>query len=215
MLNYHPIPIISWEFIEPGTVVRDFIAEPKQFVRMLFEDGQVIIAGRHPTAHTKSGTARLYGAEGNDKRFFSLSSNGFNEIKPTLSKAMAENSYGGSPAYPKLGNFIDVNRKSGILCHHAMYEIWHGPRDPECHIHHLNRDKFDWCDDNLIQLKKKIEHPAADARQKLIESVVGDLHLLSHARLRELTLMPNNTFLHAVEDLRCDYSSNSLNSPTV
>ena len=67
-----------------------------------------------------------------------------------------------------------------------MYEIWHGPRDPECHIHHLNRDKFDWCDANLIQLKAKTEHPKADARQKRLEVAVCDLHALTYDRLRTL-----------------------------
>ena len=110
-------------------------------------------------------------------------------------------------AYPVLQGFCDDTRPNGILCHHAMYEIWHGPRDPECEIHHLNRDKFDWCENNLIELKKRIEHPNADARQKLVESAVGDLHLLTHARLRELTLMPNNTILHELQSLRAQYGN--------
>ena len=202
MLNYNPIPIHSWVFIEPGTSIHGFIAQPQEFVRVLFENGQTLIAKRHPTARSDRGSARLYGAEGENKQFFSLSSKGLNEIKPTWCKAMEENSYGGSPAYPILVHFIDDDRTAGIMCHHAMYEIWHGPRDPKCHIHHLNRDKFDWCINNLIELKAKIEHPNADARQALIESIVGDLHRLSHAHLRDLTIMPNNEFLHRVEKLK-------------
>ena len=202
--SYTPLQIRAWEFVEPGTIIRNFIAKPQQFVRVLFENGQVLIAGRHLTAyHRRGGSGKLYGAEGNNKQFFSLSSNGLNEIKPIWNQAM-ENHPGGS-VYAVMRDFIDDERTGGLLCHHAMYEIWHGPRDPESHIHHLNRDKFDWCDDNLIQLKAKIEHPNADARQKLVESAVGDLHRLSYARLRELTLMPNNTFLHELEKLRQQY----------
>ena len=88
-----------------------------------------------------------------------------------------------------------------------MYEIWHGKRDPECHIHHLNRDKFDWCEHNLVQLKIKHEHPNADARQKLVESIVGDLHLLTHDELRYLTLLPGNEFLHEVEKMKLIFNS--------
>ena len=206
MLDYHPIPIHSWEFIEPGTIVRDTIAQPQQFVRVLFENGQILLAKRHPTArHRRGGPARLYGGGGESLCFFSLSSNGFNEIKPIWNKAMEENSYGGSPAYPVMHDFIDDTRRGGILCHHAMYEIWHGPRNPNCHIHHLNGDKFDWCENNLIELKAKIEHPNADARQKTLRSAIGDLHQLSHARLRELTLMPGNEFLHELEKMRKEF----------
>ena len=201
MLNYNPIPIVSWEFVEPGTIIRDFVAQPKEFVRVLFENGQVLLAKRHPTVHLDRGTARLYGAEGESRSFFSLSSNGLNEIKPVWNKAM-EKGEGGSK-YAKLAHFIDDSRKSGLLCHHASWEIWHGPRDTECHIHHLNRDKFDWCEANLVQLKKKHEHPNADARQKLIESAVGDLHRLSYAQLLNLEVnMPNNEFLHELQKLR-------------
>ena len=113
-----------------------------------------------------------------------------------------ETSIGGS-IYPVLRNFVDDTRVGGLRCHIAMYEIWHGPRDPECHIHHLNRDKFDWCEANLVQLKKKHEHPNADARQKLIESAVGDLHRLSYAQLLNLEVnMPNNEFLYELQKLR-------------
>ena len=203
MFVYNPLPIKAWEFVEPGTIIRNFIAQPKQFVRILLDSGEVIIAKKHDTARADSGTGRLYGAEGECKAFFSLTSNGLNQIKPVWSTAM-EKGEGGSK-YPSLRHFCDENRPNGILCHHAMYEIWHGPRDPECHIHHLNGDKFDNCENNLIELKAKIEHPNADARQRLIRSVVGDLHLLSHARLRELTLMPNDTFLHELEKLRQQY----------
>ena len=207
MLNYNPIPIVSWEFVEPGTIIRDFVAQPKEFVRVLFEDGQVLIAKRHPTAISDSGNSRLYGAEGVHKNFFSLSSNGLNEIKPVWNKAM-EKGEGGSK-YPFLIHFMDeIRRKSGLLCHHATWEIWHGPRDPECEIHHLNRDKFDWCEANLVQLKKKHEHPNADARQKLIESAVGNLHRLSYAQLLNLeVLMPNNEFLHELQKLRQQFNS--------
>ena len=191
----------AWEFIEPGTIIRDTIAQPKQFVRVLLDNGQVLLAKRHPTAHHRhGGHAKLYGAEGEYAVFFSLSSKGFNQIKPCWNPGK-EKGVGGSK-YPDLPNFIDDTRPWSLLCHHAMYEIWYGPRDPECHIHHLNGDKFDWCENNLIELKAKIEHPNADARQRLIASAIGDLHLLTHQRLRELTLMPNNEFLHALEQLR-------------
>ena len=206
MLNYNPIPIVSWEFIEPGTIIRDFVAQPKEFVRVLFENGKVLLARRHPTARAKDGgSARLYGGEGESLCFFSFSSSGLKEIKPNWTKSWAKDHPGGS-VYVRLRNFIDDDRTGGIMCHHANWEIWRGPRDPECEIHHLNRDKFDWCEHNLIQLKKKVEHPNADARQKLIESAVGDLHRLSYARLRELTLMPNNDFLHELENLRLYYA---------
>ena len=202
MLNYNPIPIVSWEFVEPGTIIRDFVAQPKEFVHVLFENGQVLLAKRHPTVHLDHGTARLYGAEGESLCFFSLSSDGFHEIKPNWTKSWEENHPGGS-VYVRFRHFIDDNRTGGIMAHHATWEIWHGPRDPECHIHHLNRDKFDWCEANLVQLKKKHEHPNADARQKLIESAVGDLHRLSYAQLLNLEVnMPNNEFLHELQKLR-------------
>ena len=204
MLNYNPIPIRSWEFVEPGTIIRDCIAEPRQFVRVLFENGQVLLAKRHPTAHLDSGKARLYGGEGESLCFFSLSSDGLNEIKPNWTRSWEENHPGGS-VYVRLRHFVDEDRTGGIMAHHAMYEIWHGPRDPECEIHHLNRCKFDWCENNLIELKKKVEHPNADARQKLIESVVGDLRYLYYDYLRELTLMPNNEFLNELQKLRQQY----------
>ena len=87
-----------------------------------------------------------------------------------------------------------------------MYEIWHGPR-PEGHeLHHLNRDKFDWSDDNLLLVQKGRMHWNADARQKLIESVVHDLHRLSHAYLRHLTLLPGNDFLAEIETLNVEYN---------
>ena len=186
MLNYNPIPIVSWEFVEPGTIIRDFVAQPKEFVRVLFENGQVLLARRHPTAHSDSGTARLYGGEGESQCFFSLSSNGLNEICSNWANA-DENLVGGS-AYPRLRHFHYENKKGCILCHHAMFEIWHGPRDPECHIHHLNCDKFDWCENNLIQLKKKHEHTEADRRQRALKKVVpdGDLHVFDYQYLRTL-----------------------------
>ena len=201
--NYTPLTVKAWEFIEPGTIIRDTIAQPKQFVRVLLDNGQVLLAKRHPTAHSDSGSARLYGAEGEYAAFFSLSSKGFNQIKPNWNQAM-ENFIGGS-IYPVLRQFIADNHTGCLLCHHAMYEIWYGPRDPECHIHHLNGDKFDWCENNLIELKAKIKHPNADARQRLIASAIGDLHQLTHQRLRELTLMPNNEFLHALEQLKINH----------
>jgi len=200
MLNYNPIPIRAWEFIEPGTLIRDTIAKPQQFARVLLENGKVLIIKRHPTVHIKNGTARLYAAEGESLCFFSLSERGLNEIKPCWSEAWSQKKNGSK--YPRLRHFRDADCRSGILCHHAVYEIWYGLRRPGYEIHHLNRDKFDWCENNLIELKKAIEHPNADARQKLIESAVGDLHRLSHARLRELTLMPNNEFLHELQKLR-------------
>ena len=100
----------------------------------------------------------------------------------------------GGSKYPVLRHFTKNTGKSGILCHHAMYEIWHGLRPEGYEIHHLNRDKFDWSDDNLILLQKGREHANADARQKLIESVVHDLHCLSHAYLRHLTLLSDADF---------------------
>ena len=201
MFNYQPLSVVDWEFVEQGTIIRDFVAQPQEFVRILLRDATVILARRHPTARNKDGgAARLYGTEGEYGHFFSLSSNGFNEIKPNWTKAM-EKGDGGSK-YPLLRNFVDDDRPYGILCHHATWEIWHGKRDPECHIHHLNRDKFDYCEANLIQLRAKIEHPNADARQRLVESAVGDLHSLTYERLRELTLMPNNEFLHELQKLR-------------
>ena len=199
---YHPLEVVDWEFVEQGTIIRDFVAQPQEFVRILLRDATVILARRHPTArHRRGGNAKLYGTEGEHKAFFSLSSKGFNENKPNWTKSWEENHPGGS-VYVRLRDFIDDDRTGGILAHHAMYEIWHGKRDPECHIHHLNREKFDYCEANLIQLRAKIEHPNADARQRLVESAVGDLHRLTYQRLRELTLMPNNEFLHELQKLR-------------
>jgi hypothetical protein len=48
----------------------------------------------------------------------------------------------------------------------------------------------------------------ADARQKLIESVVHDLHRLSHAYLRHLTLLPNSDFLAEVQTLNVEHNIN-------
>ena len=211
MLNYNPIPIRSWEFLEPGTVVitryGDFAAQPREFVRVHFIDGSSVLARRHPTARSISGgSARLYGAEGESLCFFSLSSNGLKEIKPNWSKSWELNHPGGS-VYVRIRHFVDDTRAGGIMCHHAMYEIWYGSRDPESEIHHLNRDKFDWCANNLIQLKRRFEHPNADARQKLVESIVGDLHLLTHDELRYLTLLPGNEFLHEVEKMKLIFNS--------
>ena len=208
MLNYNPIPIRSWEFIDTGTVVitryGDFTAQPREFVRVHFIDGSSLLTRRHPTAHLDCGSARLYGGEGESLCFFSLSSFGFNEIKPVWTKAM-EKGVGGSK-YPSLRHFCDEIRPNGILCHHAMCEIWYGPRDPQKQLHHLNRDKFDWCANNLIELSIP-EHKNADARQKLVESIVGDLHLLTHDELRYLTLLPGNEFLHEVEKMKLIFNS--------
>ena len=206
MLDYNPIPIRSWAFISPGTNVLGFIAQPREFVNILFCDGSSAIARRHPTAVGDAGITRLYGEGGSGLRFFSLSRFGLSEIKPIWNKAMAEG-IGGSK-YPVLRHFISGTGRSGILCHHAMYEIWHGPRPEGFELHHLNRDKFDWSDDNLILLQKGREHANADARQKLIESVVHDLHRLSHAYLRHLTLLPGNDFLAEIETLNVEYNAN-------
>jgi len=209
MLNYNPIPIHSWAFIPPGTAVPfksvlGFIAQPEEFVNILFCDGSSAIARRHPTAVSKTGLARLYGEGGAGLRFFSLSSKGLSEIKANWTNAMAEGN--GGSKYPKMRDFKIGSCKSNILCHHAMYEIWHGPRPEGYELHHLNRDKFDWSDDNLILLKKGREHMNADARQKLIESVVHDLHRLSHAYLRHLTLLPNSDFLAEVLTLNVEHN---------
>jgi hypothetical protein len=204
MLNYNPIPIRSWAFIPPGTNVLGFIAQPEEFVNILFLDGSSAIARRHPTAVSDTGLARLYGEGGAGLRFFSLSRSGLSQIKPNWSKAMAKGD--GGSKYPKLSHFVTETRKSGILCHHAMYEIWHGLRPAGYELHHLNRDKFDWSSDNLILLKKGREHANADARQKLIESVVHDLHRLSHAYLRHLTLLPGNDFLAEIQTLNVEYN---------
>lgn len=115
----------------------------------------------------------------------------------------------GGSKYPILRNFKKEKSKGGILCHHAMYEIWHGQRPEGYELHHLNRDKFDWSDDNLILLKKGREHANADARQKLIESAVHDLHRLSHAYLRHLTLLPNSDFLAEVLTLNVEHNINN------
>jgi hypothetical protein len=206
MLNYNPIPIRSWAFIRPGTNVLGFIAQPEEFVNILFCDGSSAIARRHPTAVGDTGNAHLYGEGGAGLRFFSLSRLGLSQIKPSWNKAMAEGA--GGSKYPKLSHFVTETRKSGILCHHAMYEIWHGPR-PEGHeLHHLNRDKFDWSSDNLLLVRKGREHANADARQKLIESVVHDLHRLSHAYLRHLTLLPGSDFLAEMQTLNVQYNLN-------
>ena len=204
MLNYNPIPIRSWAFISPGTNILGFIAQPEEFVNILFCDGSSAIARRHPAAVSDTGNARLYGESGSGLRFFSLSTLGLSQIKPTWNEAMAKGD--GGSKYPKLRNFITGSSKSGILCHHAMYEIWHGPRPLGYELHHLNRDKFDWSADNLILLQKGREHANADARQKLIESVVHDLHCLSHAYLRHLTLLPNSDFLAEIETLNVQYN---------
>ena len=204
MLDYNPIPIRSWAFIRPGTNVLGFIAQPEEFVNILFCDGSSAIARRHPTAVGKAGNSRLYGEGGAGLRFFSLSKFGLAEIKPDWQKSWAEG-IGGSK-YPRLRNFITGSSKGGILCHHAMYEIWHGLRPEGYELHHLNRDKFDWSDDNLILRQKGREHANADARQKLVESVVHDLHRLSHAYLRHLTLLPGNDFLAEIETLNVQYN---------
>ena len=184
MFNYQPLSVADYEFVEPGTIIRDFVAQPQEFVRILLRDATVILARRHPAARSDSGNARLYGTEDEYGHFFSLSSNGFNEIRPKWNQAM-ERGDGGSK-YPLLQHFIDDDRPTGILCHHATWEIWHGKRDPECHIHHLNRDKFDYCEANLIQLEKRIEHREADRRQKLLNERVPDLHAFTYERLRQL-----------------------------
>ena len=204
MLNYNPIPIRSWAFISPGTNVRGCIAQLGEFVNILFEDGSSTIARCHPSAQSLHGIARLYGEGGSGLRFFSLSKVGLYEIKPSWNRAKAESRKGSS--YPCLRNFKSDRRKSNLHCHHAMYEIWHGERPVGYELHHLNRDKFDWSDDNLILLRKGREHANADARQKLIESVVHDLHCLSHAYLRHLTLLPGNDFLAEIETLNVEYN---------
>ena len=204
MINYNPIPIRSWEFIRPYTRVMGHNARPFEFVNILFCDGSSAIARCHPTAVGLSGGARLYGEGGAGLRFFSLSRFGLSEIKPCWTKAMAENE--GGSKYPKLRSFTNGKGRSGILCHHAMYEIWHGLRPEGYELHHLNRDKFDWCRDNLILLRKGREHHNADARQKLIESVVHDLHCLSHAYLRYLTLLPGSDFLAEIEVLNVEHT---------
>jgi hypothetical protein len=209
MLNYNPIPIHSWAFIPPGTAVPyknvlKFIAQPEEFVNILFCDGSSAIARRHPSAIGTSGNSRLYGEGGAGMRFFTLSTRGLSEYKPNWNSAKAESKKGSR--YPCLRNFKSDRCKGSILCHHAMYEIWHGLRPEGYELHHLNRDKFDWSDDNLILLKKGREHLNADARQKLIESVVHDLHRLSHAYLRHLTLLPNSDFLAEVLTLNVEYN---------
>lgn len=212
MLNYNPIPIHSWAFIPPGTAVPfksilGYIAQPEEFVNILFCDGSSAIAKKHPNAVARSGQALLYGESGAGVRFFSLSTRGLSQIKPNWVKSWAD-SKGGSK-YPKIRDFIIKPSTGGILCHHAMYEIWHGPRPEGYELHHLNRDKFDWSDDNLILLKKGREHANADARQKLIESAVHDLHSLSHAYLRHLTLLPNSDFLAEVQTLNVEHNINN------
>jgi hypothetical protein len=207
MIDYNPIPIRLWAFIPPGTNVLGFIAQPREFVNILFCDGSSAIVRRHPTAVSDTGNARLYGESGAGLRFFSFSSLGLSQIKPIWNKAMAEG-IGGSK-YPVLRHFTKNTGKSGILCHHAMYEIWHGQRPEGYELHHLNRDKFDWSADNLILLQKGREHANADARQKLIESVVHDLHRLSHAYLRHLTLLPGNDFLAEIETLNVEHNLNN------
>ena len=211
MLDYNPIPIQSWAFIPPGTAVpfkgvQSFIAKPEEFVNILFCDGSSAIARRHPTTTGNSGISCLYGEGGAGMRFFSLSKNGLSEIKPNWNRAKAESKKGS--CYPMLRNFKSDRHKSGLLCHHAMYEIWHGLRPEGYELHHLNRDKFDWSDDNLILLQKGRMHWNADARQKLIESVVHDLHRLSHAYLRHLTLLPNSDFLAEIQTLNVEHNLN-------
>ena len=206
MIDYNPIPIRSWAFISPGTNVLGFIAQPEEFVNILFCDGSSAIARRHPTATGDSGNTRLYGENGSGLRFFSLSKFGLSEVKPHWSKSWAE-SIGGS-CYPRMTNFRKESSKGGLLCHRAMYEIWHGARPEGYEIHHLNRDKFDWSDDNLLLVQKGRMHWNADARQKLIESVVHDLHRLSHAYLRNLTLLPNSDFLAEIETLNVEHNLN-------
>ena len=205
MFNYNPIPILSWTFIRPGTNVLGFIAQPEEFVSILFYNGSPAIARRHPTAVGDTYNNRLYGESGSGLRFFSLSKFGLSQIKPNWVKSWAKRR--GGSTYPRLTNFKTESKKV-ILCHHAMYEIWHGPRPEGYELHHLNRDKFDWSDDNLILLKKGREHMNADARQKLVESVVHDLHRLSHAYLRHLTLLPGNDFLAEIETLNVEQNLN-------
>ena len=206
MLDYNPIPIRSWAFISPGTNVLSFIAQPEEFVNILFCDGSSAIARRHPSAVSDTGNTRLYGEGGAGLRFFSfsLSAFGLSQIKPCWNRAKAESKKGSS--YPCLRHFKSDRHKSNLHCHHAMYEIWHGLRPEGYELHHLNRDKFDWSDDNLLLRQKGREHANADARQKLIESIVHDLHSLSHAYLRHLTLLPNNDFLAEIETLNVQYN---------
>ena len=206
MLNYNPIPIRSWAFIRPGTNVLGFIAQPREFVNILFCDGSSAIARRHPTAVSEKGLARLYGEGGAGLRFFSLSKNGLKEVKPDWNSAKAK--YKKGSFYPCLRRYKSDRRKNCLHCHLAMYEIWHGSRPEGYEIHHLNRDKFDWSADNLLLVRKGREHLNADARQKLIESVVHDLHRLSHAYLRHLTLLPNSDFLAEVQTLNVEHNIN-------
>ena len=206
MLNYNPIPISYWGFIRPGTkVLGSFIAQPEEFISIYFRDGSSIIVRRHPTAVGDTGSARLYGEVGSGLRFFSLSRLGLSQIKPSWRKSWALHK--GGSKYPELRHFTK-NGKGSIICHHAMYEIWHGLRPEGYELHHLNRDKFDWSVDNLLLVRKGREHANADARQKLIESVVHDLHRLSHAYLRHLTLLPGNDFLAEIETLNVEYNLN-------
>ncbi len=206
MNKQNPIAKLTWTFIRPGTNVLGFIAQPKEFVSILFYDGSSAIARRHPIAVSDTGNTRLYGESGAGLRFFSLSKFGLSEVKPNWTKSWAKSS--GGSKYPRLRHFITESSKGGLLCHHAMYEIWHGPRPAGYELHHLNRDKFDWSDDNLILLQKGRMHWNADARQKLIESVVHDLHCLSHAYLRHLTLLPNSDFLAEIETLNVEHNLN-------
>ena len=186
-------------------MILGIISQPEEFVHIYFQDGSSAIARRHPTVTSLSGRARLYGEGGAGLRFFSLSTRGLAESKPTWSKSQREH-IGGS-AYPKLRQFRKGTSRMGIPCHTAMYEIWHGLRPEGYELHHLNRDKLDWCDDNILLVQKGREHANADARQKLIESAVQDLHRLSHAYLRHLTLLPGNDFLAEVETLNVQYNS--------
>ena len=204
MLDYNPIPIRSWAFIRPGTNVLGFIAQPEEFVNILFCDGSSAIARRHPYSRHRRGTARLYGEGGAGLRFFSLSVRGLSQIKPDWNKAMAE--YRKGSVYPGFRDFKNERKNARIRCHTAMYGIWHGERPAGYELHHLNRDKLDWSADNLLLVRKGREHANADARQKLIESVVHDLHRLSHAYLRHLTLLPNSDFLAEIESLNVEYN---------
>ena len=206
MLNYNPIPIRSWAFISPGTNVLGFIAQPEEFANILFCDGSSAIARRHPTAVGDTGNTRLYGEGGAGVRFFSFSSQGLSQIKPDSNKAWAKGN--GGSKYPRLKHFVTESCTSGLLCHRAMYEIWHGLRPEGYELHHLNRDKFDWSADNLLLVQKGRMHWNADARQKLIESVVHALHRLSHAYLRHLTLLPNSDFLAEIQTLNVEHNLN-------
>jgi len=118
------------------------LTDPLREIICYTESGGRLVLRNHPEHMTWYASA--------DGRFFHLTKHGMREVAVCYGPAMARRV---KSDYPVLIYDKKRGTSSGRkMCHHFMWEVWHGARVQGMEIDHVNGNKLDWrlCNLDLV-----------------------------------------------------------------